>query len=78
MNENDLIHLNAWPKGTLGFQQEHVALKQLLFLCTTEGYGRIQQMVEDLVEIWKSPSHLKRCEKNRKKRLASLEWKDGV
>lgn len=75
MSEDDLVHLNAWPEDTLGFQQEHVALKQLLFLCQTEGYGRIQQMIDDINDIWRHPENVNLHKKARSERFKQLGWK---
>lgn len=51
----DVECLIAWPKSSVGEEQERVLLNVLLSACNEFGYGRVSQLVEQIRDLWRRP-----------------------
>lgn len=44
--------MNAYPPGTIGYQQDEKLIKTLLELCNSHGYGYVPQLTELIKDAW--------------------------
>lgn len=51
--------LISWPKGTIGYQEEKEAIEALQRLIETLGFGRLPQLLNDILKIRENPSLIK-------------------
>lgn len=68
--------LVSWPKGTVGAHQEEEVIKALNTMCKEHGYGRIPQLANAIMNIWRDPAQAKKYKKeneNHNKEMARLK-----
>ena len=59
----ELECLILWPKGTIGYNNELLAIKTLHNLCKAQGFGRIPQLANCIEEIWRDPNKVEEYKK---------------
>lgn len=73
----DVECLISWPKRSKGYCSEKAALATLISLCEEHGFGRVQQLVINMAQIWdKGDVAIKRFEEHKKAHFASLGWEN--
>lgn len=55
VGDETLACLNGWPEGTMGHGQEQQLIHDLNGLCQVHGYGRMEQLMSAIEEIWRDP-----------------------
>ena len=75
---DDLLCLNGWPEGTIGYNQETRIIALLLTLCQGHGFGRIPSLAAQVEDIWRHPERIEYYQQVRDRRQELLaqdkEW----
>lgn len=71
--EEDLKCLNAWPEGTIGHGEEQHLIRHLNRVCQKFGYGRVNQLVSSIRDIWYNPENVQKYQTERDQRLNQLK-----
>lgn len=65
--------LISWPAGSVGEQQEMVAIAVLLSLCRKHGFGRVPQLACAIEDIWRNPDRIKHYAEVKSQHLDFME-----
>lgn len=69
---NELRCLNGYPENTVGYTQEDQLITQMLELCNAHGFGRVEQLMSAIEEIWGDPEAVKKWQEFREERMRLL------
>ena len=64
--------LIMWPKGCIGYDQEMAAVKILLALAESQGYGRLSQLAQWIEQLWQEPRLIKEFQRMRDQHLVMI------
>jgi hypothetical protein len=73
---SDLLVLNCWRDGTVGWHKENQLISLLNELCKEFGYGRVPQLANAIEDIWRHPEKREIYLQQRKQRLEDLAEAD--
>ena len=65
--------LVGWPVGSVGHQNELVAISKLLQLCDSCGYGRIPQLARQIESLWRDPSKIQEIRQERDTEMEMMQ-----
>ena len=60
-------------EGTVGYDNEHELIKELLTMCEEHGFGRVSQLAGAIEEIWRYPERQKAYILIRENYLRTME-----
>ena len=69
---DELRCLNGYPEGTVEYTQEDQLITQMRELCILHGFGRVEQLMSAIEEIWRDPEAVKKWQELREERMEIL------
>ena len=69
---DELRCLNAWPEDTVAYNYEEQLIAHMLELCKLHGFGRMEQLMSAIHEIWGDPEATKKWQEFREERMTLL------
>lgn len=69
---DELRCLNSWPEGTRGHLNDEELISNLFRLCKFHGFGRMEQLMSAIHEIWRDPEKVQKWMEFREEMLKTI------
>ncbi len=69
---DELRCLNSFPENTIGYDRDNRIIGLMLALCNDHGFGRMEQLMTAIHEIWRDPEKVQKWDDFRKEHMKFL------